>query len=127
MVLVMLAIQAANVGDANFIDDFVGGRGGAADPFLKPPFNVRSETPQNDSVYLLATSGGFIQAFLFGLTGLRIDEHGLAERYRPTLPRQITSLKLLNIAFRGRAVDVTISRLPSGQVMRQVQERSGNE
>jgi protein-glucosylgalactosylhydroxylysine glucosidase len=127
MVLVMLAIQAANVGDANYFDDLVGGRGGAADPFLKPPFNVRSETPQNDSVYLLATSGGFIQAFLFGLSGLRIDDQGLAERYRPTLPRQITSLKLSNIAFRGRAVDVTISRLPSGQVMRQVQEKSGNE
>ena len=127
MVLVMLAIQAANIGDANYFDDFVGGRGGAMDPFLKPPFNVRSETPQNDSIYLLATSGGFIQAFLFGLSGLRIESQGLAERYRPALPRQLTSLKLMNVAFRGRAVDVTISRLPSGQVMRQVQERGGNE
>jgi trehalose/maltose hydrolase-like predicted phosphorylase len=127
MVLVMLAIQAANVGDANYFNDFVGGRGGAADPFLKPPFNVRSETPQNDSIYLLATSGGFIQAFLFGLTGLRIEEQGLAERYRPTLPRQITSLKLMNVAFRGRTVDVTISRLPSGQVVRQIEERTDNE
>jgi trehalose/maltose hydrolase-like predicted phosphorylase len=127
MVLVMLAIQAANVGDANYFDDFVGGRGGAADPFLKPPFNVRSETPQNDSIYLLATSGGFVQAFLFGLSGLRIESHGLAERYRPTLPRQMTSLKLVNVAFRGKAVDVTISRLPSGQVVRQIEERTGNE
>jgi hypothetical protein len=125
MVLVMLAIQAADVGDANYFDAFVGGRGGAMDPFLKPPFNVRSETPQNDSIYLLATSGGFIQAFLLGLSGLRLDAHGLTERYRPALPRQLTSLKLMNVAYRGRAVDVTISRLPSGQVMRQVQERSG--
>jgi trehalose/maltose hydrolase-like predicted phosphorylase len=127
MVLVMLAIQAADVGDANYFDDFVGGRGGATDPFLKPPFNVRSETPQNDSIYLLATSGGFIQAFLFGLSGLRIESHGLAERYRPTLPRQMTSLKLVNVAFRGKAVDVTISRLPSGQVVRQIEERASNE
>jgi hypothetical protein len=127
MVLVMLAIQAADVGDANYFNDFVGGRGGATDPFLKPPFNVRSETPQNDSIYLLATSGGFIQAFLFGLSGLRIDASGLAERYRPTLPRQITSLKLTNIAFRGRAVDVAISRLPSGQVVRRIEERNNNE
>ena len=127
MVLVMLAIQAADVGDANYFNDFVGGRGGATDPFLKPPFNVRSETPQNDSIYLLATSGGFLQAFLFGLSGLRIESHGLAERYRPTLPRQMTSLKLVNVAFRGKAVDVTISRLPSGQVVRQIEERSANE
>jgi trehalose/maltose hydrolase-like predicted phosphorylase len=127
MVLVMLAIQAADVGDANYFNDFVGGRGGATDPFLKPPFNARSETPQNDSIYLLATSGGFIQAFLFGLSGLRIDAYGLAERYRPTLPRQITSLKLTNIAFRGRAVDVAISRLPSGQVVRRIEERNNNE
>jgi protein-glucosylgalactosylhydroxylysine glucosidase len=127
MVLVMLAIQAADVGDANYFNDFVGGRGGATDPFLKPPFNVRSETPQNDSIYLLATSGGFIQAFLFGLSGLRIESHGLAERYRPTLPRQITSLKLLNVAFRGKAIDVVISRLPSGQVVRQIKERGADE
>jgi hypothetical protein len=56
-----------------------------------------------------------------------MDAHGLAERYRPTLPRQITSLKLMNIAFRGRAVDVTISRLPSGQVVRKIEERSAND
>lgn len=127
MVLVMLAIQAAAVGDANYFNDFVGGRGGATDPFLKPPFNVRSETPQNDSIYLLATSGGFIQAFLFGLSGLRIGAHGLAERYRPTLPPQITSLKLVNLAFRGQAFDVAISRLPSGQVVRQIEQRGANE
>lgn len=127
MVLVMLAIQAADVGDANYFNDFVGGRGGATDPFLKPPFNVRSETPQNDSIYLLATSGGFIQAFLFGLSGLRIDEQGLAERYRPTLPRQMTSLELKNVAFRGKSVDVAISRLPSGEVVRQIKEKSANE
>jgi hypothetical protein len=90
---------------------------------LKPPFNVRSETPQNDSIYLLATSGGFLQSFLFGLSGLRIEEQGLAEKYRPTLPRQITSLELKNVAFRGKIVDVAISRLPSGQVVRQIKEK----
>src|SRR5579859_3547817 len=127
MVLVMLAIQGADVGDASFFDDFVGGRGGGADPFLKPPFNVRSETPQNDSIYLLATSGGFLQSFLFGLSGLRIEERGLAEKYRPTLPRQITSLELKNVAFRGKTFDVAISRLPSGQVVRQIKEKTAHE
>jgi trehalose/maltose hydrolase-like predicted phosphorylase len=127
MVLVMLAIQAADVGDVNYFDDFVGGRGGAADPFLKPPFNVRSETPQNDSIYLLATSGGFIQAFLFGLSGLRLGEQGLMGRYRPALPRQMTSLTLVNLAFRGKTFDVAISRLPSGEVVRQIKDRGADE
>ena len=116
MILVMLAIQAAQVGDADYFDDFIGGRK-AGDPYLKPPFNVRSETPQNNSVYLLATSGGFIQAFVFGLSGLRIEADGLVERFPPSLPRQIASLKLVHLDFRGKRVDVTLSRLPSGRVV----------
>jgi trehalose/maltose hydrolase-like predicted phosphorylase len=126
MVLVMLAIQAADAGDARYFSDFIGGRGGASDPFLKPPFNVRSETPQNDSLYLLASSGGFIQGFLFGLSGLRIEEQGLVARFPPSLPQRLTYLKLRNIAFRGRTVDVRISRQPSGRVVRKVTGRLDN-
>ncbi|MDP9012875.1 MAG: glycoside hydrolase family 65 protein, partial [Pseudomonadota bacterium] len=120
MVLVMLAIQAAAAGHTQYFSDFVGGRGSTSDPFLKPPFNVRSETPQNDSVYLLASSGGFIQSFVFGLSGLRIAESGLAARFPPSLPQQLTYVKLTHLAFRGRTVTVTISRLPSGRVIRKV-------
>lgn len=123
MILMMLAIQAAQAGDAGYFDDFIGGRD-AVDPYLKPPFNVRSETPQNNSVYLLATSGGFIQAFMFGLSGLRIEADGLVERFSPTLPRQLTSLKLVHLTFRGERVDVTLKRLPSGRV---VLERSASK
>ncbi|MEA3149377.1 MAG: hypothetical protein QOD56_316, partial [Gammaproteobacteria bacterium] len=94
MVLVMLAIQAASVGDADYFSELIGASGHADDPFLKPPFNVRSETPQNNSVYLLATSGGFLQSFIFGLSGLRIEEHGLVERFPPTLPKELTYLEL---------------------------------
>jgi protein-glucosylgalactosylhydroxylysine glucosidase len=126
MVLVMLAIQAADAGDARYFSDFIGGRGGASDPFLKPPFNVRSETPQNDSIYLLASSGGFIQGFLFGLSGLRIEEQGLVARFPPSLPQRLTYLKLTNIAFRGRTVDVVITRQPSGRVVRKVTGRIDN-
>jgi hypothetical protein len=126
MVLVMLAIQAADAGDARYFSDFIGGRGSASDPFLKPPFNVRSETPQNDSIYLLASSGGFIQGFLFGLSGLRIDEQGLVARFQPSLPQGLTYLKLTNIAFRGRMVDVMISRQPSGRVVRKITGRIDN-
>jgi trehalose/maltose hydrolase-like predicted phosphorylase len=123
MVLVMLALQAAVAGEASYFSDFIDAGRNTSDPFLKPPFNVRSETPQNDTTYLLASSGGFIQAFLFGLSGLRIEEQGLVERFAPILPLELSYLKLKNLAFRGRSVDVTISRLPSGRVVRQVTGR----
>ena len=91
------------------------------------PFNVRSETPQNDSIYLLASSGGFIQAFVFGLSGLRIEESGLVERFPAVLPRNLQRLELRHIAIRGRTVDVVIRRLPSGIVIREVTTSHGNE
>lgn len=134
MILVMLAIQATVAGNTAYFADFLGaapssaapGGGaadsaasGGADPFLKPPFNVRSETPQNDSIYLLATSGGYLQAFLFGLSGLRLDTHGLAEKFPPALPPSLSFLKLKNLNVRGRSMDVMISR-KSGRVQRTV-------
>jgi protein-glucosylgalactosylhydroxylysine glucosidase len=121
MVLLMLAIQAANVGEPDYFSAFIGGSERSDDPFLKPPFNVRSETPQNDSTYLLASSGGFIQAFVYGLTGLRVEEAGLVEKFAPTLPKSLSYLKLVNLEFRGKALDVVISRLPSGRVVRRVE------
>lgn len=120
MVLLMLAIQAADVGESGYFNEFIGGSGLANDPFLKPPFNVRSETPQNDSTYLLASSGGFIQAFVYGLTGLRIEEGGLVGKYSPTLPKNLSYLRLVNLQFRGKVVDVVISRLPSGGIIRRL-------
>ena len=72
----------------------------------------------NNSNYLLATSGGFIQAFLYGLTGLRIEAQGLVGEFPATLPKELAYLKLVNVAFRGKVVDVMISRLPSGRVVR---------
>jgi trehalose/maltose hydrolase-like predicted phosphorylase len=124
MVLLMLAIQAANVGESGYFSDLIVGSGRDNDPFLKPPFNVRSETPQNDSTYLLASSGGFIQAFVYGLTGLRIEEAGLVEKFAPTLPKSLSYLRLVNFEFRGKALDVLISRQQSGRVVRRVTVKS---
>ena len=124
MVLLMLAIQAADIGETGYFSDYIGGSTRHHDPFLKPPFNVRSETPQNDSTYLLASSGGFVQAFVYGLTGLRIEETGLVAKFAPTLPKSLTYLRLVNLQFRGQALDVAISRLPSGRVERHVTQRA---
>jgi hypothetical protein len=65
-------------------------------------------------------SGGFIQAFLYGVTGLRIEQDGLVPQFAPTLPKELTYLKLVNIMVRGQAFEVSISWSSSGRVVRQV-------
>jgi len=85
--------------------------------FLKPPFNVRSETAANNAGYILATSAGFVQSFVYGLTGLRIDDKGLSEVYAPVLPDGWRSLTLKNVSFRGQRYDVVVARDASGKVV----------
>jgi len=109
----MLAGHAAELGEGNvagqWIDRNLVG-------FLKPPFNVRSETAENNAGYILATSAGFVQSFVYGLTGLRIDDRGLSEVYRPVLPDTWKSLTLKNVVFRGRHYDIVVNRDGAGQV-----------
>ena len=113
MMMVMLAVHAAELGDGNaagvwIARNLVG--------FLKPPFNVRSETAANNAGYILSTSAGFVQSFVYGLTGLRIDDKGLSEAYPPVLPDGWRSVTLKNIAFRGQRYDVVVSRDAGGKV-----------
>jgi len=112
MGLAPTSIAAATVSDsavavAWFDRNFSGGT-------LKPPFAVRTETAANNTGYFLTGSGGFIQNLLYGFTGLRIREQGLVEAYPPLLPPGWKSLTLKNISFRGRRVDVVISRDATG-------------
>jgi hypothetical protein len=44
----------------------------------------------------------------------------LVETHAPTLPKSLSYLKLVNLEFRGKRLDVVISRLPSGRVVRRV-------
>jgi hypothetical protein len=44
----------------------------------------------------------------------------LVEKFPPTLPKSLSYLRLVNLEFRGKALDVVISRLPSGRVVRRV-------
>jgi trehalose/maltose hydrolase-like predicted phosphorylase len=114
MMMVMLAVHAASLGEGKeagawIARNLVG--------FLKPPFNVRSETVANNAGYILATSAGFVQSFVYGLTGLRIDDKGLSEVYHPVLPDGWRSLTLKNVAFRGQRYDIVVSRDASGKVV----------
>ena len=113
MMMVMLAVHAAELGDGNVAGEWIARN---LVGFLKPPFNVRSETAANNAGYILSTSAGFVQSFVYGLTGLRIDDKGLSAAYRPVLPDAWKSLTLKNIAFRGQRYDIVVSRDASGKV-----------
>ena len=111
MMMVMLAVGAAETGDAKSAGEWIERN---LVGFLKAPFNVRTETAANNAGYILATSAGFVQSFVYGLSGLRIDDKGLDEAYAPALPPQWKSLTLKNIAFRGKHYDIIVSRDANG-------------
>ncbi|MGH8125792.1 MAG: glycoside hydrolase family 65 protein, partial [Rhodanobacteraceae bacterium] len=83
--------------------------------YLKAPFNVRTETVTNNAGYLLSTSAGFVQSFIYGLSGLRIDGKGLDQEYAPILPPGWESVTLKDISFRGGHYDITIERGADGK------------
>jgi SSS family transporter len=113
MLLAMISVEAAELGDQDAADKWLQRQQAG---FLKPPFNVRSETAKNNTTYILATSAGFLQNFLYGFSGLRITEAGLTPQYRPVMPRGWKSLVLRNVAFRGKRFDYVLQRDERGEV-----------
>jgi trehalose/maltose hydrolase-like predicted phosphorylase len=83
---------------------------------LKSPFNVRTETAHNNTGYFLTGSAGYLQALIYGFSGLRIREQGLVEAYPPLLPKSWNSLTLRNVSFRGQRLDIRLARDGSGVV-----------
>jgi hypothetical protein len=114
MMMAMLAVGAAELGDSKAAGDWIQRN---LVGFLKPPFNVRTETAANNAGYILATSAGFVQSFVYGLSGLRIENNGLVQAYPPVLPMAWTSLTLKKIHFRGKLYDITIHRDQTGKTV----------
>jgi protein-glucosylgalactosylhydroxylysine glucosidase len=108
----MLAVGAAELGDSKVAGEWIQRN---LVGFLKPPFNVRTETVANNAGYILATSAGFVQSFVYGLSGLRIEDSGLTEAYAPALPPEWKSLRLKGIHFRGKQYDITIEHGADGK------------
>jgi trehalose/maltose hydrolase-like predicted phosphorylase len=113
MVPVILSIDASTVGDAEETYKRLKFSNG---PFLKPPFNVRSETPGNNHLYILSVSGGFLENFLYGFTGLRLTDQGLTAVYPPVLPSEWKSVTIKGVRLRGQSYDYVISRDDAGKV-----------
>jgi trehalose/maltose hydrolase-like predicted phosphorylase len=107
------SIAAAAVGDAPSAVAWL--QSNFTSQLIKPPFNVRTETPGNNTGYFITSSGGFVQNLVYGFSGLRIQEKGLVAAYAPVLPPEWKSLTLKNIAFRGQHCDIVIDRDASGR------------
>jgi trehalose/maltose hydrolase-like predicted phosphorylase len=112
MMMVMLAVGAAELGDSKAAGEWIQRN---LVGFLKPPFNVRTETVANNAGYILATSAGFVQSFVYGLSGLRIEDDGLVEAYAPVLPPGWKALTLKRVTFRGKHYDIRIDRDAAGK------------
>ena len=106
MLLAMVSVQAAELGDRELAQKWLLRQQGG---FLKPPFNVRSETVLNNTTHILATSAGFLQNFLFGFSGLRITDKGLVQKYPPLAWKRIA---LRGVVFEGKRRDYEIT--PAG-------------
>jgi protein-glucosylgalactosylhydroxylysine glucosidase len=113
MVPVMLGIEAAELGDAaesyKWLEFSMGG-------FLKPPFNMRSETARNNAIYNLSISAGFVENFLYGFTGLRFTEQGLASVYPSILPPAFKSVTLKGACLHNQRFEFVLNRDSSGKV-----------
>ncbi|GLQ99784.1 glycoside hydrolase family 65 protein [Dyella mobilis] len=118
MMMVMLAVGASEQGDAKTAGEWIQRN---LVGFLKPPFNVRTETVANNAGYILATSAGFLQSLEYGLTGLRIDDKGLDQAYAPTLPPSWQALTLKRVHFQGKTYDISVRRDADGKVQLQRQ------
>jgi trehalose/maltose hydrolase-like predicted phosphorylase len=108
------SIAAAAVGDAPLAVAWL--QSNFTSNLIKPPFNVRLETANNNTGYFITASGGFLQNLIYGFSGLRIAEKGLVGAYAPVLPPEWKSMTLKDIAFRGQRYDITIDRDAGGRV-----------
>jgi hypothetical protein len=77
-------------------------------PYVRPPFNVLPETPQNGNINFITGAGAFLHQFLFGYSGLRLTEAGLTGKYAPLLPGPVTRIVLRGVHVRGQVRDIAI-------------------
>lgn len=113
MGLAPLSIAAATAGDTAAADKWF--ERNLRAHVVKPPFDVRTETANNNTGYFLTASGGMLQNILYGFTGLRIAPEGLVPAYPPMLPARWTALTLRNLSFRGRLYDISVRRGADGK------------
>lgn len=91
-------ILAAQLGERQMIRQMLEPLSSA---YLRPPFQVIAETPQNRNTNFITGAGAFLQQFVFGYSGLRLTDKGLEKQFDPVLPPGIRKLTLKNVTVRG--------------------------
>ena len=123
MGLAPASIAAATVGDADSAVAWL--QSNFTSNLIKPPFNVRTETPTNNTGYFVTASGAYLQNLIYGFSGLRIQPQGLVAEYPPVLPAEWKSLRFNHLNFRGQLFDIVVDRDSAGRVqLRRTQPRS---
>ena len=75
-------------------------------PFVRAPFAQFAETRTGGAFTFTTGIGGFLQELIYGFSGLRWEEDGIA--LAPTLPPQLPGLVLHNLSWHGRLFTVTM-------------------
>ena len=102
----LLSVDAAELGDKALLDSLLPH---SYRSWIQGPFLMLSETPdKKDAVDFLTGAGGFLQQVIYGWTGIRANEHGLAPTYPPLLPTGITRLTLRNVYSRGKRYAIVV-------------------
>lgn len=99
-------IVAAQLGDRKLLDALLPR---TWRPFVRAPFYVPAETPNNQNTNFLTGAGAFLQQFLFGYSGLRLGTKGLEPKYRPVLPTSIRKLTLRGVSVHGQQRTFTVA------------------
>jgi hypothetical protein len=79
--------------------------------YLRPPFQVVAETPENQNTNFITGAGAFLQQFVFGYPGLRLTDKGLEQKYDSVLPPGVQKLTLKNITVHGQRKTLRFSHV----------------
>jgi len=77
--------------------------------FVHAPFGVRGEQADNDAVPMHTGCGCFLQALIYGATGLRWRSSGLEPIYQPCLPEGITSITFRRLIWQDNDFSVIVN------------------
>ncbi len=77
-------------------------------PFIRDVFDQFSETRYGGAFTFMTGIGGFLQEFLYGYSGMRLNTGGVT--LAPSLTREIGGITLHDVHYRGRVFTVSIGQ-----------------
>ena len=81
-------------------------------PYLRPPYQVVAETPENQNTNFITGAGAFLQQMEYIYTGLRLEGNGLERKFAPVLPPDIQRVTLQKISVHGKVQSLVFGTAP---------------